>query len=36
MKLYLNKYLTYSLKGVYYKYRNEEEQYRKEGTHYGT
>ena len=28
MKLYLNKYLTYSLKGVYYKYRNKKEQYR--------
>ena len=27
MKLYLNKYLTYSLKGVYYKYKNKEEQY---------
>ena len=24
MKLYLNKYLTYSLKGVYYKHRNKE------------
>ena len=27
MKLYLNKYLTYSLKGIYYKYRNKEVQY---------
>lgn len=25
MKLYLNKYLTSSLKGIYYKYRNKEE-----------
>ena len=32
MKLYLNKYLTSALKGVYYKYRNKEVQYRKEGT----
>ena len=33
MKLYLNKYLTYSLKGVYYKYRNKKIQYTERKVH---
>ena len=33
MKLYLNKYLTSFLKGVYYKYRNKEVQYTERKVH---